>query len=76
MPVYTYRCLDGHHTDVLSSYTDRKDTIPCEKCGKESNLVLVACGVQLDAISGDFPGATFKWERDHVKRAERERASG
>jgi putative FmdB family regulatory protein len=37
----------------------------CKECGSPANRVISAPRAKLDPISGDFPGATYKWERMH-----------
>ena len=73
MPVYVYCCPNRHHTEVYTSYQNRLNSVPCEECGAIADLVLTAPSVQLETASGDFPGATAKWERDYQKRLNQEK---
>jgi hypothetical protein len=59
--------------DVMTSHSNRKDVMPCNVCGKPSQLLVSVPSFALDAISGDFPGATNKFEADHIRRANKER---
>ena len=69
MPLYEYYCADHHSTDIYCSIKNRQDVVPCEVCGKDSYYTISAPGVHLEGVSGDFPGAAMKWDKDHYKRA-------
>jgi putative FmdB family regulatory protein len=70
MPYYEYHCEDHHSTEVLVSYKNRKDVVPCEVCGKDAYYAISLPSVHLEGVSGDFPGAAMRWDRDHRKRAQ------
>lgn len=56
-------CLNGHHTELL---VDSKATeVPCPHCTEVAYKVLAAPRVKLEGITGSFPGAYDKWERQH-----------
>ena len=73
MPVYVYCCPNRHHTEVVSSYQDRKNEVACENCSEQANLILTAPQVVLEGVSGDFPGAAMKWDRKHKRQLDWER---
>lgn len=41
----------------------------CPKCGGGAARQISPVRAKLDPISGDFPGATYRWERQHEKAA-------
>lgn len=66
-----YRCADGHEAEY---FVDSHIThVECSTCGKNAAKVLRAPRVNLDPISGDFPGATMKWARDRESHMKMER---
>ena len=36
MPIYSYKCEDGHETDLLRQFSERKDPVECSVCRKEA----------------------------------------
>jgi putative FmdB family regulatory protein len=48
--------------------TEATDTVRCNKCGSPSHRVISPIRCQLDPTSGDFPGATMKWIREHESK--------
>lgn len=70
MPLYEYYCEDHHSTDIVCSYKHRKDVVPCQVCGKDAFYTVSIPSVHLEGVSGDFPGAAMKWDRDHYRRAQ------
>ncbi len=73
MPVYVYCCPERHHTEMVSSYSNRLKVVPCEVCGSQADLILTAPNVVLEGVSGDFPGAAMKWDKKHKKQLEWEK---
>lgn len=53
MPLYTYRCPEGHATDHLCRYEQRPSTVACA-CGKDAALAvaLPAPGIVVAGTSG------------------------
>lgn len=59
-----FKCRDcGERFEALEQ-SDRKIT-RCRLCGGDADRLLAAPRAKLDPISGDFPGATLRWERMH-----------
>jgi putative FmdB family regulatory protein len=71
-----YRCtecgLEDEHLVRIG------DTVSCPSCGAQCDRMTSAMNFTLDSASGDFPSATMKWEREHVRQvrtAERKQAN-
>lgn len=69
MPLYEYHCEDHHSTELVSSFKNRKDSVPCSVCGKPAYYAISTPSVHLEGVSGDFPGAAMKWDADHYRRS-------
>lgn len=64
--VFDFRCADGHvHEHFVQPGTER---LTCDTCGADAVRLMPATRTHLDSASGDFPGATMKWERDRASR--------
>lgn len=61
-----FECEEGH----VNEHFVHHDTehVECKNCGSRAYRMVSAPRTKLDPISGDFPGATYKWERDREKR--------
>lgn len=70
MLLFDFTCAKGHTTERLvnSSAMD----IVCD-CGATAHRVISAPRLKIDPISGDFPGATMKWEKMRAKQIQHER---
>jgi Zn finger protein HypA/HybF involved in hydrogenase expression len=67
--IYDFKCSSGHITErFIDSETQ---TIECPECDQDAKRVISKCFFVLDAVSGDYPGATMKWAREHSKAAKR-----
>lgn len=64
--VLDFRCSEEHVNEHFVHHATQH--VECKECGARAYRVIPAPRTALDPISGDFPGATFKWERDHEKR--------
>lgn len=67
LKLFDFRCKDNHITEQL---VDSETTIECPKCGKEAVRIISPVNFTLDPVSGDFPGATMKWARDHERASQ------
>ena len=65
--LFDFKCEDNHYTELFIEETEKSAI--CKECGKEAKRVISPVSCVLDAISGDYPGATMKWARDHEKAA-------
>lgn len=65
LKLFDFRCPDGHVEEHLVN--GEADTVRCT-CGLEATRMITGTRTKLDPISGDFPGATIKWAREHERR--------
>jgi putative FmdB family regulatory protein len=42
MPIYEYRCADGHRSEKLRKFENRKDAAACARCGAPASLAVAA----------------------------------
>ena len=61
--IFDYRCENGH---IEEQFVERGTVCRC-KCGAESHRIISPVRCQLDPTSGDFPGATMKWIKEHER---------
>lgn len=40
MPLYQYRCKNGHVTDHITGAASRNDPVPCEVCGELASRII------------------------------------
>ena len=69
--LFDFQCSDNHVTEALVSSDVTEH--PCGLCNKQANRILSPVRSKLDAISGDFPGATIKWAKNREKQIKHER---
>ena len=69
--LFDFQCSDNHVTEayVSSDVTEH----PCGSCANTAQRIISPVRSKLDAISGDFPGATMKWAKNRQKQIEHER---
>ena len=72
MPLYDYYCEKCDEVFEAMVSIDRRMNYPCPKCGTMSHMKMRAPRIGLDPISGDFPGATIKWERNRKQKMAQE----
>jgi putative FmdB family regulatory protein len=70
---YCYKC--DKNFEALRKLEDR-DLASCPTCHDTCRKIPSATRSKLDPISGDFPGATAKWEKNHIEKLAQERKSG
>ena len=64
--IYDFKCRDcGNVFESMEQNTVHE--IACKACGGPSDRQISPVRSKLDPVSGDFPGATYKWERDHER---------
>lgn len=61
-----YRCIDC--SKEFEAYAEREALVRCE-CGAEAKRLISPVKCKLEGTSGDFPGAAFKWKREHERAA-------
>ena len=69
--LYDFRCEAGHTQENLVS--DEVTKLTCEVCGKEAVRQISAPRINLEPFSGNFIGATAKWERNRAEKLKQER---
>jgi len=62
--LYDFRCTGCALVSERLVERDVKE-VTCRECGSPATRLIPAPRAKLDPISGDFPGATLKWERMH-----------
>ena len=69
--IFEFRCEDEHTNE---SYVDSECmSINCTDCDKIARRIVSAVRSKLDPISGDFMGATTKWEKNRTQKLQQER---
>lgn len=58
-----YRCPKGHITE---HFVEPDAKVRCN-CGLQAHRIISPVKCQLDPTSGDFPGATMKWIKEHER---------
>lgn len=69
--LFDFQCSDNHVTEALVSVHTTEH--PCKVCAKQAQRIISPVRAKLDAISGDFPGATIKWAKAREKQIKHER---
>ena len=52
MPLYEYRCSEGHTTDEVRAVDHRHDPLSCGVCGKPAEKIISAVGHAMPDIAG------------------------
>jgi len=61
--IFDVRCADCD--DVFEEFGELHDSFRCGACGGIAKRIISPVKCQLEGVSGDFPGAAFKWKREH-----------
>jgi len=67
--IFDFRCKNQHVTEHWVTSDTRH--VRCDECGEQADRMITGGCVVLDALSGDFPGATLKWARHHEQMAKK-----
>lgn len=69
MPLYEYRCAEGHQAECLRKYEARDDPANCETCGAPMRRVISAHHAPVDGIYSYAPnlGTADAFERKRAK---------
>lgn len=70
MPMYDYRCPNGHEFEEMNSVAQREHA-ECFSCGKIADKVILTAA-RIDPKMGldpSFPGMYAKWRKDATARA-------
>jgi len=69
--LFDFICKDGHSQEKLVS--DEVTKLTCEVCGKDAVRQISAPRINLEPYSGNYIGATAKWERNRAEKMKQER---
>lgn len=67
---YEFQCPDD---GVFEEYTEYTKQYACPKCGKLADKIISTPRISLEGVTGDFPGATMKFDRIHRQKLAQER---
>lgn len=75
--LYDFRCPEGHVDEYFVDLAVQP-TVECNICGKEAKRLISPVRIDLEGLTGDFPGAADKWvkkreEKIRLEKRERER---
>ena len=63
--IYDARCLDEDCREVTEVFGKVDDVFRCGVCGGASKRIISPVRCSLEGVTGDFPGAKFKWDKAH-----------
>lgn len=61
MPIYEYRCRDGHMTDEYRTVEDRHLPVACRVCGQHAAKIISRIGHAVPDIAGYRSVVTGQW---------------
>ena len=71
---YDYQCKNCHEIfEVQMKLADIDNEVFCDCGGVSKRVILSPPTISLDPISGDFTGATQKWEKGRERKMAKER---
>lgn len=62
------KCPEGHVNEVFIDKTLKTVTCPQPGCNEVAERIISPVRCSLDPCSGDFPGATMKWQQQREQR--------
>ena len=73
MPLFEYRCAQGHTTEEIRRYLERDRSVICPECGQGARRIVSAHHTQPDGIYSYAPniGDASEYERRHEDARER-----
>lgn len=66
-------CPAGHTTEVFVERDVKSMECPVDGCNEVAERIISPVRCNLDPCSGDFPGATMKWQSQREERMKQER---
>lgn len=69
--IFEFRCEHGHTSSQLVDDSIRE--APCRECGANAVRIVSAPRVNLEGITGAFPGAYSRWERVRAEKLAQEK---
>ena len=74
LKILDYQC---NHCGYQSETYAGNDPSPlCQECGGDTRYIISGTSFTLEGVTGDFPGASFKWEKKRDQKMEYERSKG
>ena len=74
LKIRDFRCDHcGYTSETMSGNSPSPQ---CHECGGPTRYIVSGTSFTLEGVSGDFPGASFKWEKKRDQKMELERAQG
>lgn len=68
--LFSFQCRDCKETfDKLTEYTQ---VSTCPLCGSDADKLISAPRIDLEGVSGSFPGAAIAWANKHKPIAQRD----
>ena len=67
--IFDVRCGSCHA--VTEAFGRDTDDFRCGDCGAPAKRIISPIKCQLEGVTGGFPGAAMKWEREHIKGAQK-----
>ena len=65
MPIYEYKCEEGHISTRLRKIENRTETTTCKRCDKPAYFIVSKPAVALDGSDPAFPDAHERWVKEH-----------
>jgi len=69
--IYDVRCTSCN--TVTEAFGRESDDFRCGVCDSPAKRIVSPVRSKLEGVSGDFPGAAIKWEREHARGATKDK---
>ena len=70
MPIFEYKCENGHRFEKMTTIAKREEPQICD-CGVVGKFVISCPTIALDGTDPGFPSAYDKWAKTHEEQAKR-----
>lgn len=67
--LFDSRCASCGNIDEV--FGNKSDSCRCTKCNSVSQAIISPVRSMLEGLTGDFPGAAYRWQREHERAAKR-----
>lgn len=67
--IYDVRCTSC--SEISEVFGRATDEFRCGACDAPAKRIISPVKCHLEGVSGSFPGAAMKWEREHTKAGKR-----
>jgi putative FmdB family regulatory protein len=68
--IFEFKCQKCK--EIFDEYTEYKQHTECPLCGGQADKIISAPRIDLEGITGAFPGAAWAWEKKHRLPTNRE----